>query len=555
MLQLGTNIYLFGGRYVEKITQTGGDPISFSISTIKDLGAGKACTDAAIFLGLVVLGMGDTEKIWTMDTSETFVQATDATFIQKLARVGRALYRSDAPDTHKVSYALTAPLTLASWTPANPNEFEVADSSGNITGLHELGGVLAVGKEDGFYLPNELGEFKNQIPHLEGQTSTANGKKSFNAHGWKWVLTRQGLIKVRSGSALQAGPDAAGPFDYDYKYGDGVVIDDDIFLLVEDTVPFVTDDRQNARIIKMSLDREGYGDREYRVHDFIDLGKVSTVNSADGYWIFRHMVTNNNVLFWADNASSTGQVSFSVLGGHNETRAIDNSLYIFGSALTHETGLVSPTDDLSVENTLVGCSVLLNLPLFHQEIKLFVKKDGETGGYVEMTDSMETSPNRAVIGQTKGYESKIRFAPRAFRGNTFEFKVTGAQTEHQGPTGRAEIREIWAYGYSHPRVADVLTISINADESRVAGIRGKAKKREHILNYWRKLIEDGESLIVQLPGYEPTNKTRFIPYTLNDHQFAEFVANTSTDYSSSVITIKLVRVDFGGEYAEEARGF
>jgi hypothetical protein len=540
--------YVYGGRYALKIIVSAA-PNTLSISTVKDFGAGENCTDAAVFNGKIYWALGSTTKMWESNNADTFVQASDNTFAYRLTVVGKALYRVETSNVSSISYALTAPLTLANWTPAAGSEFQVGTTNHDIDYMYDFGGVPFCFKFDGGYLPDEVGEFKNQIPQFDAWQNVWNGRNAFKAQGALFIPSENnGLIRYRRGEAIPVGPEQSGMEGYYFRVLGGVAIQDDIYLLVMDK-----EITENCKIIKMELDREGYTDNEYRYHDIYDVGKVRLHDTRLSGFLFAITTANNPILIWPTD-TNLATFNYIALGQGNGGRDIDDPNYYMSGTGVLETGVLAGGDDLSVESTLVGVSVLANLPDKAQYLDMFVKRDEEST-WQEMTESQEKGDALNAIRQTDGYESVIRYAPRPFRGHLFEFKFELHSGTTQGTTDRAEVREAWAYGYSHPRIADVLTIAINLDESRVAGIEGKSKKREHILNYWRNLIRRGETVEISLPGYEPTNKTRFIPFMLQDGKFSETASTDSGSYATSVATIKLIRVDFGEEYATEPRGF
>ena len=140
----------------------------------KDFGSGNAGVTMAVFNNQLIVGMGESVKIWQRDTSAVWTQATDSTFAIALGVVGNKLWRAES--INKLSNCITAPQTLASWTPASPNQYAVGDTTYGVHTIIDYGGVPWVLKDDGAYAPDTNSQFFNQAPQMANWPHSDNGK-------------------------------------------------------------------------------------------------------------------------------------------------------------------------------------------------------------------------------------------------------------------------------------------------------------------------------------------------------------------------------------------
>src|SRR3990167_6046589 len=128
------------GRYIITVDRSG------VVTTDKDFGSGNTGVSMAVFNNQLIVGMGESVKLWYRDTSAVWTQATDATYAIALGVVGNKLWRAES--TNKLSNCITAPQTLTSWTPASPNKYAAGDTTYAIHTIIDYGGVPWVLKAD-----------------------------------------------------------------------------------------------------------------------------------------------------------------------------------------------------------------------------------------------------------------------------------------------------------------------------------------------------------------------------------------------------------------------
>ena len=250
------------GRYMVTVDRTG------AIATDKDFGSGNAGVSMAVFNNELIVGMGETVKIWKRDISGTWTQATDSTFAIALGVVGNKLWRAES--INKMSNCITAPLTLASYTPASPNQYSAGDSTYAVNTIIDYGGVPVALKDDGAYFPDSKSDFYNQAPQMARWPHIDNGKGAFVAQGYLWVPTIIGLLRISPGESVIRGPEKSNRPDFRFWVRGGVEWGESIYLLVTDETAF-----SETFICKMSKDRYGLTQgQEYIYHEWCRLGSV-----------------------------------------------------------------------------------------------------------------------------------------------------------------------------------------------------------------------------------------------------------------------------------------
>lgn len=524
-IEFDSKVYVNGGRYIYTIDS------SYAVVEDKDFGAGKACTAMAVFGNELVCAMGESEKIWKRSTS-TWAQASDATYATALGVVDSKLWRSH--DSNQIDNATTAPLTLASWTPADPNEYTAGDTTFATNGIRDFGGVPFVLRPDGVFAPDGSGKFHNQAPQLRIWPHTDNGKGAFVAWGALWVPTAAGLLRIRQGESKVFGPELSGRPGYRFWVRGGVEIGGAVYLLCTDEAASA-----NTFICKMTKAPSaliGATGQEYIYHEWCRLGATTK-----GYFITATTKPTNPTLI----VGFGNNVRYIKLGrgGGVDT---DDANYDFGTAMECETGVMMPAKDMSVVSTFVGVSVLLDYSAAGETLSLSYSMDG--AAYVDLL-STQDGGGVAPISLTDGYESVTRYAPPGTQGQFLEVKFTGALTSAAG-TNRPEIREAWAFGYSHPKVTDVVTLSVLASATaQVNGVR-TGLSRAGVLRLWRRWQDAGAEIEVELPGYEQERRTRFVVAGVEDVE-VETVAGPGgkRDEITSQVKVQLVRVDRAGRYA------
>lgn len=524
-VEFNGDTFVLAGRYCYKISSS-----DYSVTEDKDFGIGKAAVDAAVFNGELIVAMGESEKIWKRDTSGTWTQATDNVYAIALGVVGSQLWR--AHDTNQISNTLTAPLTLANYTPADPNEYTVSDTTDAIVSIIDYGGVPWVGKANGMFAPDAKSDFHNQLPQAMRWPHSHNCKYPFVAWGALWVPTVHGLYRLRPSEAHARGPEKAGRPDYAFLVFGGVEFGEAVYLLCQDRTG-----SEETVIIKMVRDEEGYTGREYRYYEWCRLGSTD----AGG---FIHVSANPaNPTLYAGIGTNTVKYIKLGRGGH---RDIDDASYEYGTSMELETGPMLMGPDLSMESTFVGVSTLLDYSSAGESLTVSYKIDGD-GSFKDLLSTQEGG-GVAPIQMTKNYETVTRYAPPNTKGQFLDIKFSGSLTSAAG-TNRPEIREAWAFGYSNPRHTDHIMVAIVADHrARSRGIR-TGKSREEVARQFRKWLDDGTVLRAEIQDYEESRPVRVIVRSVQEIEERAEPGTGGSAETVAQVRVELVRVDYAKGYA------
>jgi hypothetical protein len=524
-VEVGGYIYILNGRYVDRV-----DPFDYSVTLSKDLGAGKAGVDMVVFNGEIVVAMGEIEEIWVMDSGGTWTQSGDTVFAIALGVVGNQLYRGES--INRLSSCTSTPLTLASWSPQSPNQFEVGDTSYPINTIVEFGGTPWVGKGNGMFTPDGNRVFKNQAPQLKAQPHVDNCKGSFVAQGALWVPSQAALLRIPSpGKSKPYGPELTNRPDYSFWVRGGVEFGGAIYLLCSDQA-----DQSPDFICKMIFDDAGIVARDYIYHELADY-----TDNTRGLYLAISTLPENPTIFTGHGAN----VKYMRLG-RGGSKDIDDENYPFAQAMSLQTGNMAPAADLSIISTFVGVSVLLKFSEPDQKVTIALSTNGEE--FRNLTRSQEAGDAVEAISYTRGFERVTRYAKRGSRGQFFNIRFQGSQNSgYLGRVNRAEIREAWAFGYSHPQHTDVIELGLVAsDKAFHQGIKGP--KRSRILSLLRRWLTDGTVLEMELEDYDPGKTIRVIVTGFRDER-AETFLGTDNVATESLVIAQFTRIDYAGEYA------
>ena len=590
-------LFFVSGRYMYYF-----NPATNAVVEDKDFGASKAAVDLEVFNSQLVVAMGETEKIYTrsigINTSGTanaavtstdttltdtrlaltvnayigatvtcngktmvvtsntatvftgaswsggtnpgngnawsvagtWTQATDATYAIALGLVGARLWRAET--TNRVSSCTTAPRTLTSWTPAGSSAYSAGDSTYAINTIIDYGGVAWVGKADGMYSPDPASRFINQTPQARNWPNTANCSGAFVAQGYLWVPTSAGLLRIKPGQSKVMGPEIVGRPDYRFWVRGGVEFSGAIYLLVTDEGAV-----EKTAIIKMVRDDEGLSGREYRYYEWARMA-----GTTKGYVIaLTTKGTNPELVNGYGN-----DIRYAKLG-RGGGRDIDDANYAYGTATELETGKVMPGPDLGVVSILQGVTTVLDFSAAGETLSVSYKVDGD-GAYADLLNTQEGG-GTAAISSTTNFQAVTRYAPTTAAGQFFEFKFTGALTSATG-TGRPEILEAWAFGYSRPKVTDVVTVAIHAGPG-TAGVNGipNGQSAEETIRLFRNWMESSTVLACEIPEYEQGRTTRFL---VTGVEVAEQTATIGQQHESTTsrVMVALTRVDVAGAYGD-----
>ena len=486
---------------------------------------------ATVFTGASWSGGGNPGNGFAWSAQGTWTQATDATYAIALGLVGNKLYRAETKN--RISNAITAPLTLASWAPSGTNAYSAGDTTFSVTRITDYGGVPWVFKADGVYAPDDQARFFNQVPQLARKPHADNGKGNFVAQGALWCPSSTGLYKITPGRAQLRGPEKSNRPDYRMWVRGGVEWGESIFLLVtdEDTTA------NNTMIVKMVKDETGATQKEYIYHEWCRLAA-----STKGYFL-----AMNNYGTMPSIVAGYGNNAIYIKVGRNGGRDVDDDGYDFGTAMSLETGPFAPDEGIGLLHTLVGVSTVLDYSSAGETLTLDYAADG--GTYYEMLDTQEGG-GVAPIALTENFQSITRYAPPNTNGQFFEVKFTGALTAAAG-TARPEVREAWAFGYSRPSVTDRVTIAIRADNRDRNGngiaIGRDAKETHRLFRNWMNTATVIEG---RIPDYEESRRCRFLVTAVEYTETRSFLERAFKGGSSGMVRVELTRVDYAGGYAQ-----
>lgn len=522
-VQYNSAAYFICGRYMWKVSS------ALSPTQVKDFGVGKAATDMAVFNDEIVIAMGESEKIYTMDSTDTFTQATDNTYAVSLGVSGKYLWRCES--INRISNCLSSPRTLTSWAPSTDgNKYKVGSTTFTSNGIVDYGGTPYVPKPEGLFSADGLTNFTNQAPQMAQYVYTDNGKGTFTAQGYLFCPTVQGLLRIRLGESAIKGPEVTGRPGYRWIVRGGVEFGDAIYLLCEDLAG-----ASAPAIIKMMRDTMGGSQREYIYHE---IARPASAGRCIGVFT----APTNPVLIFGNGTS----VSYITLG-RGAGRMIDDANYTFGTSMTIDSGEISPADDLTVISTLVGVSVLCNLPT--QGDQLTVQAAFDNDAYQDLLTTQDGG-GTAAIDDTDGWEAPVRYARPGTTGQQLKLRLTGSTTASASGTTRPEIREAWAFGYMRPKVTDVLTVGLIVD-SQARGHTGRPVGRgnQTTLNWLRQKMTSEEPLELQVDGYDASEVAHFLITDLRLTVPSRVLGPGVSPATKRLATVTLTRIDYAGSYA------
>ena len=490
---------------------------------------------ATVFTGASWSGGGNPGNGNAWSVAGTWTQATDSTYAIALGQVAERLWRAET--TNRISSCSTAPLTLASWTPASPNQYYCGDTTWPVHTIIEYGGIAWIGKGDGIYAPDPATRFKNQTPQARRQPNTNNARGAFVAARYLWVPTASGLLRISPGEAKPRGPEVTHRPDFRFWVRGGVEVGEAIYLLCSDSSA-----TSNTCIIKMEKDTEGLSGHEYRYHEWASLGATTV-----GYFIGLTTAGTNPQL-----VAGFGNNMVYIVMGRGGGRDVDDANYSYGTAMTLETGVVVPESDMANVATLVGVQAVLDYSRTDESLSIAYAWDRISTGN-SYTDLLTTAEGggTAAITTSGGYEKVTRYAAAQNSGHFIEVKFTGALVSATAGKVRPSLREAWAFGYIHPKITDELVVPLTAepDGTWVRG-RKNGKSRKEMLRIWRDWQTRGVELTCKIADYEEGRTTRFLVRDVADAQVVDTIGRGQVDsQTTSEITVKLVRVDRAGAYA------
>ena len=596
-----SKMFLIGGRYVYYY-----NPADDTLTEDEDLGVGVSAVDACVFNNELVIACGAATKIFTRNTAGTYTQATNNTFAIALGVVGSLLWR--AHDTNQMSNCSSAPLTLANYQPADPNEYTVGDTTYAINAIIDYGGIPWALKGDGAYAPDPQSRFKNQTPAAAKTPHVDNGKGAWVAQGALWFPSSSGLYRIKPGKNPKRGPEVTFRPSYRWWVRGGFEYGDWMYLLSTD----------EASAGKTCVVRMGASDLnadhglEYVYQHWADLDSTSK-----GYFIGLNTAgTNPRVVA---GYGSTG-VRYAKLG-RGGGRDVDDPFYPFDTAMVIESGAMMPANDVTMLSTLVGVDTACDFSRTGDSLTVAYRYDSLLGteSYTNLLDTAEGGGSAAIT--TSGFTRATRYAAPNIQGRLLELKFTGAAavsgtanaavttsdttladtrlalttnafagvvltcngktmtvtsntaTTFTGAswsggsnpgnglawssdvggmgTSRAAIREAWAHGYSHQQMTDVISVAIDASTGAQANGKRTGLNRAKTIQVLRDWQNDGVELTGVLAGYETGRTTRFLIRKVEEINIDASPGNGRGGFDqSSRVNVQLLRIDRAGTIAE-----
>lgn len=516
--------YFAGGQYLFAI-----DPDHNELRLVKNFGAGNLVYDFEPFNNELVFAMGETVKMWTMDTEETFTQASNNTYAIALGRTNELLWRAES--INKISSAITAPLTLASWSPTSPNQYSAGDETYPITDLVEYGGSIVALKPDGAYLADGESNFHNQTPDLLTYPHADNGKRSFNAWGYLWIPSVVGLIRMSLGEAPVVGPELSQRPDYRFHVHSGVPWNGSIYLLCHDH-----QHEEELFICKMDRDRAGNSSNPYVYHEWCRLG---TVESGTISIVYTNATGPSNPILIVGRENGLALITLGEGSGLN----IDDENYAYGEQLILEPGLSIASEDLGIEIDLIGMKVIAKQVL-GGTITLYQDVDGK-GTWKPLVSTIDGAGIEPI--SNSGWLAETRYArPNTTIGHALYTKLIATMPAGQLGTDRTEIYELWAFGNAHPDSTEIITIDLYSDLK--ARVRGLIQGRQHNnFRLLRDLANSGRTFEIVIPDYDPDQKVRVQIQELAENNVS-VRSSGNKDVPSNVTRMVLRRIDFSGDF-------
>lgn len=503
--------YFAGGQYLYSVDA------SLNFNTVNDFGAGKTIYDIEVFNNELVIAMGESEKLWTMSTSETFTQASDNTFAIGLGRVGDKLWR--AHDVNQVSNCITAPRTLSSWVPADPNEYTVGDTTWSITDILDVGGAPAVIKPDGVYFPDDQSEFHNQTPQLADYPHPDNGKGAFMAWGVLLVPSASGLLQVTYGNSTPVGPELSGRPDFRFWVRAGVEWNGAVYLVCEDAAT------SSPTFICKMLPYPGVRG-PYTYHEWLRFSEVE-----ENHVILVYTTPENPVML---TANGNGLHYWKM--GRGSGPDIDDSNYEFSTVYELETGEFVASEDRAVVANLVGVKIVAKQPA-QGTIQISFDLD-RSNQWTPMYTGQHNSGVAAIADS--GVFSKTVYAPPNTKGHLPNIKINGTLPNSTFGTNRAEIYEVWAFGSAHPESIELIELGILNDRgARVSGSRQPRNTNTLDLLYQLK----DYTFEAKVPGYSERTPVYLRIVGIEDTNL-EMLREGDNDIPVSVTKVTFARVIF-----------
>ena len=486
-------------------------------------------TDIEVFDNELIVAMGYSESniyLATAATPEVFTKSGDV-YAKRLALVGSNLWRSTAADS--VSSCLADPEANANWGAT----YTVGDTSYDINVLIDFNGTLWVGKSNGFYTSDINTDFWNQTPQLALWPDTTNCFGAFIAKGYLWCPSVAGLLRIRVGESIIAGPEKAQKRSMFYRVTNGAEWGDAIYLTAYDqasdstSILKVVPDNINANI-----------GRDYIYHEIVNVSG----SSLDFFRLGFNINTGSTPCLLINNSNGIYYIDL----GYSAGRYIDDNNWYYGTAWTFESGSIRPTEDLSLTTGLIGLEIVTDQSATESIDTIQYK--AEEGSYTNMLTTQEGSGTMPITN-TSGYAVVTRYAPANTTGQYFSFYLAGTVPSGQYGTNRPEIREMYAFGYRCSKTTDIIMMKVMIEPAAIVrnGLHEGVSSGEGF-RILRSLKAAGTVVTFELPDYEESRTTRGRIVQADYEEINNPIA-TSYEKSIGVVTLSIMRDDFANAYA------
>lgn len=499
---------------------------AFTVAS-KDLNTdfGAAGVDMCVFDDYLVVCFGASAKIARLSNAGTWAQASDNVYAHALEVVDNRLWRGHDTNQMDSVEAGSSPLTAANWTTA---AYKVGDTTKAIFRIRDYGGVPWVRKADGVYQADPATRFHNQTPQIKEYPGTA--KNMFTAGGALWAPAETEMLRLRLGQSLPMGPELTHRPGYQFTVWDGVEWNGAIYLAVEDGAGSA-----NSFICKMLPRDDAPRGHDYAYHEWVRIGSTNTCRA-----IAVSSTPTNPILFHGDGNNA----AYEILGRGGQ-RDVDDANYAYGTAWELESGQFSPSDDLSIVNTLVGVTATLK-NVTDASVTLSAAADDQS--YTNLLDTQDGGGS-AAIGATTNWEAVTRYAAAGTQGQFFQVKLAGTQTGTVKGTASAQLRELWAFGYQHPKKTDVMVLALYLG----ASLRGSdGKSPEDIAQQFRHWEVAGTTLTMTLPDYARGDTVRVIVTNVKEDTLRSFFGPGLSQSNEKTLVVELTRIDLGGTFDDAA---
>ena len=169
-----------------------------------------------------------------------------------------------------------------------------------------------------------------------------------------------------------------------------------------------------------------------------------------------------------------------------------------------------------------------------------------------MLTTSEGSGTAPITGSssTRTFTSAKRYAAVNITGQLLQLKLTGTNAAGLLGTSHPEVRELWAFGFSHPATTDIITIGFYAD--RNAQVRGKriGMTSGEMLRHFREWQKNQTVLTLAIADYEESRTTRVRIVGAQTENIFTREEGSTKQVRTEIITVIFRRVDYANAYAD-----